>query len=121
MEDHAEDFALPFGLAGIALGDVFYCAESVLLSDYRGQGAGHAFFDARERHARALGRRYSAFCGVMRPDDHPMRDPNYRPLDGFWRGRGYSKLDGAIAEFSWRDVGAAEQTAKSLQFWIKEL
>lgn len=121
MEDHAEDFALPFGLAGIALGDVFYCAESVLLSDYRGQGAGHAFFDARERHARALGRRYAAFCGVMRPDDHPMRDPNYRPLDGFWRGRGYSKLDGAIAEFSWRDVGADDQTAKSLQFWIKEL
>jgi len=61
MEDHAAEFAAPFEDAGYALGKMFYCAESVLLQPYRGQGAGHAFFDHREAHARALGRRWSCF------------------------------------------------------------
>ena len=121
MEDHASDFAAPFAATGIPLTDIFYCAESVLLPDYRGQGAGHVFFDMREAKAKALGRRYVAFCSVMRPEDHPARPADYRPLDGFWRKRGYEKLDGAIARFKWTDHGDAEQTEKPLQFWMKAL
>lgn len=121
MEDHADDFARAFDGQGIALEDIFYCAESVLLPDYRGQGIGHAFFDAREAHARALGRRYCAFCAVIRPDDHPMRPAHYQPLDGFWRKRGYEKLPGVVAEFHWTDIGQAEQTPKPLQFWMRAL
>lgn len=121
MEEHASDFSEPFKAAGLPLEDIFYCAESVLLPDYRGQGAGHHFFDHREAKARALGRKYSAFCGVIRPEDHPSRPESYRPLDGFWRKRGYEKLEGAIARFSWTDHGESEQTEKPLQFWIKEL
>ncbi|MEI4486700.1 GNAT family N-acetyltransferase [Frigidibacter sp. MR17.14] len=121
MEDHAAEFAAPFAATGLALSDIFYCAESVLLADYRGQGLGHAFFDARESHARGLGRRYSAFCGVQRPADHPLRPAAYRPLDAFWRARGYEKLDGVIAEFSWKDLGEPVETRKPLQFWIREL
>lgn len=121
MEEHASDFAEPFKAAGLPLEDIFYCAESVLLPDYRGQGAGHHFFDHREAKARGLGRKYSAFCGVIRPEDHPSRPESYRPLDGFWRKRGYEKLEGAIARFSWTDHGESEQTEKPLQFWIKEL
>ena len=121
MEDHASDFAAPFAATGIPLTDIFYCAESVLLPDYRGQGAGHVFFDMREAKAKALGRRYVAFCSVMRPEDHPARPADYRPLDGFWRKRGYEKLDGVIARFKWTDHGDAEQTEKPLQFWMKAL
>ncbi len=121
MEDHANDFAAPFAATGIPLTDIFYCAESVLLPDYRGQGAGHVFFDMREAKAKALGRRYVAFCSVMRPEDHPARPADYRPLDGFWRKRGYEKLDGVIARFKWTDHGDAEQTEKPLQFWMKAL
>ncbi len=121
MEDHANDFAAPFAATGIPLTDIFYCAESVLLPDYRGQGAGHVFFDMREAKAKALGRRYVAFCSVMRPEDHPARPADYRPLDGFWRKRGYEKLDGVVARFKWTDHGDAEQTEKPLQFWMKAL
>ncbi|AUJ63161.1 GNAT family N-acetyltransferase [Aestuarium zhoushanense] len=121
MEDHASDFAAPFAATGIPLTDIFYCAESVLLSDYRGQGAGHVFFDMREAKAKALGRRYVAFCSVMRPEDHPSRPVDYRPLDGFWRKRGYEKLDGVVARFKWTDHGDAEQSEKPLQFWMKAL
>jgi len=121
LEDHAGEFAAPFAAAGIPLETVFYCAESVLLPEYRGQGAGHAFFDAREARGRALGRTRAAFCAVLRAADHPMRPAEHRPLEPFWRGRGYAPLEGAVARFAWRDIGDAEETEKPLQIWIRNL
>ncbi|MBO9447275.1 GNAT family N-acetyltransferase [Ruegeria sp. R14_0] len=121
LVDHADDFAAAFEGSGLDLSEIFYCAESVLVSDYRGQGVGHSFFDLREAHARALGFRKSAFCGVQRPADHPMRPENYRPLDAFWRARGYEPLPGVVAEFSWKDIGQQGETRKPLQFWIRDL
>jgi GNAT superfamily N-acetyltransferase len=121
MEDHAAAFAAPLAGTGLPLETIFYCAESVLLPPYRGRGIGHRFFDLREDHARALGRSHVVFCSVMRPDDHPARPAAYRPLDPFWEGRGYRKLPGAVARFGWRDLGAAEETEKPLQLWMKRL
>jgi len=121
MEHHASDFAAAFAARPERLEQIFYCAESVLLPEYRGHGLGHAFFDGREAQARALGRRWSVFCSVIRPDDHPARPAGYRPLDGFWRKRGYAPLPGVTAQFRWRDLGETEETAKPLQFWIKPL
>lgn len=121
MEDHAEDFATAFAATGVPLDQIFYCAESVLLPDYRGQGMGHRFFDLREAHARALGRRHSAFCSVIRPADHPLRPPSARSNEPFWRGRGYAPLPGVIAEYSWTDVGESQETRKPLQFWMRTL
>lgn len=121
MEDHTDDFAAAFANTDMALTDIFYCAESVLLPAYRGRGIGHAFFDAREDHARRLGRRISAFCAVQRAADHPARPAGYAPLDPFWRKRGYAPLPGVVASFSWTDVGDTGQTAKPMQFWSKQL
>ncbi|MEJ6391937.1 GNAT family N-acetyltransferase [Gymnodinialimonas sp. 2305UL16-5] len=101
--------------------DVFYCAESVLLPNYRGRGIGHAFFDQREAHGRALGLSKSAFCSVERPEDHPLRPTDYQPLDPFWRKRGYAPIPGLTAEFSWKDVDRPAETVKSLQFWMRAL
>ena len=121
LAEHADDFAAAFAGTGIDLDTVFYCAESVLLPEYRGRGIGHRFFDVREDHARELGYSRSAFCAVIRPDDHPARPPDYRPLDGFWRTRGYAPLPGVVAEFGWRDLGAADESRKPLQFWMRDL
>lgn len=121
MEDHADDFAAAFAGTALDLNSIFYCAESVLLPEYRGQGIGHRFFDLREDHARALGRSRSAFCGVLRPQDHPQRPQDYAPLDPFWRKRGYEKLPGAVAEFAWKDIDRDHETKKRLQFWIRRL
>ncbi|UAB88977.1 GNAT family N-acetyltransferase [Ruegeria sp. SCSIO 43209] len=121
LTDHADDFAAAFEGSDLSLGDIFYCAESVLLPEYRGQGAGHTFFDLREAHAHAMGFTKSAFCSVVRPDDHPMRPDHYRPLDAFWRARGYAPLPGVVAQFSWKDRGDDCETQKPLQFWIRDL
>lgn len=121
MEAHADEFAAAFAERPEPLGEILYCAESVLLPAWRGRGIGHRFFDLREAHGRALGRRYSAFCGVIRPTDHPARPADYVPLDGFWQRRGYTPLPGVIATFHWRDHGDQEETGKPLQFWMRTL
>ncbi|AHM05792.1 Histone acetyltransferase HPA2 [Roseibacterium elongatum DSM 19469] len=121
LSDHADDFASAFETVRIDFNKVFYCAESVLASGFRGQGAGHAFFDRREAHAKRLGFTFSTFCSVIRPQDHPARPAGYRPLDPFWRKRGYAPLDGVVARFQWRDIGDQAETEKPLQFWIKHL
>jgi GNAT superfamily N-acetyltransferase len=121
MAQHADDFAASFDGSGNDLSAIFYCAESLILPQWRGQGAGHVFFDRREAHARALGFGAVAFCGVIRPEDHPMRPEGYRPLDAFWRGRGYAPLPGVVAEFGWTDIGETNETKKPLQFWMKQL
>jgi GNAT superfamily N-acetyltransferase len=100
---------------------VFYCAESVLLPEYRGYGIGHKFFDLREAHARSLGLTKSAFCSVIRPDTHPQRPDGYANLHPFWENRGYAPLDGVTASFGWKDLGESEETQKTLQFWMRDL
>ncbi|WP_022705228.1 GNAT family N-acetyltransferase [Pseudorhodobacter ferrugineus] len=121
MEDHAAEFSAAFAGLNIPLSQIFYCAESVLLPAYRGQGIGHGFFDHREAHARALGRSHMAFCAVMRPDDHPLRPATARSNHAFWRGRGYAPLPGVVAEFDWTDVGETAPIRKPLQFWMRLL
>lgn len=121
MIEHAVEFSAAFANRSEDISEIFYCAESVLLSAYRGRGIGHAFFDARESHARGTNHRFSAFCSVIRPKTHPDAPAGYRPLDTFWRKRGYMPLENTIAEFSWRDVGQEQETIKPLQFWMKAL
>lgn len=121
LADHADDFAAALAPTDIPVDSAFYCAESVLLPEWRGRGIGHSFFDAREGHARTLGLTHSVFCAVVRSPDHPLRPADYRPLDPFWRKRGYRPVEGAQAHFGWKDVDQPEETRKALQVWVKRL
>ncbi len=122
MAGEAAEFRKPFEDAGIDVSRIFYFAESLLLPDFRGRGLGHRFFDAREEYARSFGDySHTAFCGVVRPDHHPLKPRDYRPLDGFWRKRGYEKLAGVTTSYSWKDVGEVAETTKTMQFWMKQL
>lgn len=120
MEDHADEFGGPFRERGWDLSEVLYLGESVLLPEYRGLGVGHAFFDAREDHARSLGRSRTVFCGVVRDPADPRRPEAYAPLDPFWRKRGYEPLD-VTTSFDWKEVGAEGETAHEMRFWGKRL
>ena len=116
------EFSAPLSAKGYDLATVLYCGESVLLPAYRGQGLGHAFFDQREAHARRLGGLIrSAFCAVVRPNDHPLRPADYVPLDAFWSKRGYAKVDGLVGSFAWKDIDQPGETAKPMQYWMREL
>lgn len=126
LREHTDSFVPLFEAHGINPDTVFYFGESVLLPAYRGRGIGHAFFDWRENQARkASGSKAaytrSAFCGVIRPPDHPLRPRDYRPLDAFWTKRGYRKVDGMIGSFTWKDIDEPAATPKPMQFWMKLL
>ena len=121
MEDHAAEFAEPFRKCGFDLSSIYYFGESVLLPQWRGRGIGHAFFDGREAAARERGFTTACFCAVIRPIDHPMKPAEYRPLDQFWRKRGYSPVDGLVANFEWDDLSDGQSVKHPMQFWLKTL
>ena len=117
-----EVFKAPLVSAGFDISKIFYCGESVLLKDYRGQGIGHKFFDAREAEAKRQGGfTHSCFCRVVRPDTHPLKPDDYFALDPFWRSRGYEPVPGLFAIFDWKDIDQAAETEHQLQFWMKEI
>lgn len=121
LADDAPAFSQPFRDVGVDIEQVFYFGESVLLPQYRGKGIGHAFFDARERHARALHRfGLTAFCSVDRPLDDARRPTGHRENAAFWEARGYRRQPGLTMRLAWneRDRGQVEH---DLTFWTRAL
>ncbi|MCY1665106.1 GNAT family N-acetyltransferase [Rhizobium sp. SL86] len=121
MATETDEVKAPFLAAGRNPADIFYFGESVLLPAYRGRGIGVAFFDQREAQARRLGLSTCTFCAVERPDDHPRRPADYRPLNTFWAKRGYLHHPELRTHFSWRDLDEADESPKPLSFWLKTL
>ena len=119
-QDSAE-FQAPFLARGIDVSTVFYCGESVLLPRYRGRGIGHAFFDAREAHARSLGGfDMTAFAAVDRDAEDPRRPADHRGNEVFWSKRGYMRQPGMTMRLHWNETGIGD-IEHPLTFWLRPL
>lgn len=116
-----DEITAPFRARGDDLARIFYFGESVLRHAYRGQGIGGRFFDVREVQARACGAHATAFCSVVRPQNHPAQPQGYEPLDAFWGKRGYAPQPGLICHISWKEIGDPAESPKPMQFWMKRL
>lgn len=119
LSAESKEIRQPFEERGINIDEIFYFGESILLNPYRGHGIGHLFFDVREKHALANGFKITAFCSVVRPEDHPLKPSAYRPNDVFWTKRGY-KQQNYSCRMSWLDRNETQETEKELIFWTKE-
>ncbi len=122
LDAETAEFQKPFIDAGYDASRIFYCAESVLLSEYRGRGVYPKFFEEREGHARSIGRFDTcAFCCVERPENHPLRPADYVPLDSIWSRFGYTKHPELRTSYSWKDVDETKESEKPMVFWLKTL
>jgi GNAT superfamily N-acetyltransferase len=122
LDDETGNVKAPFIERGLPAQNYCYFGESVLKREYRNQGIGVAFFAAREAHAKSFGDyTHTTFCAVRRPADHPLRPADYVPLDTFWTRRGYTKQPGLYCTMCWLDLGEAEPSEKTLDFWTRTL
>jgi GNAT superfamily N-acetyltransferase len=120
LTGHHEEFSAPLAAAGFDLSKIFYFGESVLDAAWRGYGIGHAFFDAREAHAKALGYSSACFCTVVRSTEDPRRPKDYSSLDTFWDKRGYYSLAGVEAIYGWPEEQGGPSLPHSMAYWVKE-
>lgn len=121
VEHEGPEFQKAFLRAGYDLREICYFGESILLPEYRGQGIGKEFFRRREAHSQSLGGiRYTAFCAIDRPKDHPSRPSDYRPLDAFWLSQGYIRHPELTCELTWKELTEESESAKTLTFWLKD-
>ncbi|WP_343634155.1 GNAT family N-acetyltransferase [Fluviicola sp.] len=119
LSAESKEIQQPFLDQGMDIDEIFYFGESILLDAYRGRGIGHLFFDVREKHALENGFKTTAFCSVVRPEDHPLKPADYRTNDVFWTKRGYQKQNYSC-RMSWLDRNETQETEKELIFWTKE-
>ncbi|WMN59937.1 GNAT family N-acetyltransferase [Pseudoalteromonas xiamenensis] len=121
LSEETIEFKQPFIDAGYNVDEIFYCAESVLLSAYRGSGLGKRFFEEREAYAKQLeGITHVCFCAVVREEQHLLKPNDYKSLEPFWMSQGYSKTK-LTCEYVWRDIDKTVDSAKTMQFWMKSL
>ena len=122
LVDETSAFQEPFRERGIALADVFYFGESVLLAAYRGRGIGHRFFDEREGYARRLGGfAMTAFCAIERDQADPRRPQDHRGNETFWNKRGYRCQDDMFCRLEWQEIGHDMASCHRLRFWLRQL
>lgn len=121
LSDETNEVQAAFKNAGSDIGKIFYFGESILLTQYRGLGLGHRFFDEREKHAAGFGTfKTTCFCSVERIN-HPAQPADYRPNDAFWIKRGYHKVPELTTTMEWPDIGETISTPKTMIFWTKEI
>jgi GNAT superfamily N-acetyltransferase len=121
MVEVEDEVKKPFEESEYPIQKVLYLGESVLLKKYRKRGIGVAFYEHREQHAQYLNMDMTAFCCIIRPENHPLKPEGYRPLDKFWIKRGYRKQPEMKATMVWKDVHQEEESKKKLVFWTKDL
>ena len=120
--DEEESFKRPLQDFGLNTDEVIYFGESILLPEYRGLGLGKIFMQERENYARSLGFiKILTFCSVERPVDHPLRPLDYRPLDEFWKSRGFIPAPELSTTFSWPDINETQETSKKMNYWLKNI
>ena len=120
LAEEGVEIKKPFLDAGIDINDVFYFGESILLQAYRGQGFGHLFFDEREAFARTNKFPITAFCSVVRPENHALKPRDYRSNELFWKKRQYIRNSDLICKMSWLDRNQVLETEKELEFWLRK-
>lgn len=100
---------------------IFYLGEIVLLQEYRSKNIGYMMYQQFENAVKEI-EFYEkiALCEIVRAENDLRKPLDYKSLNSFWHRQGYVKRPDLVAEFSWKEIGANEETKHPMVFWIKE-
>jgi len=118
-----EDAGTRDAFAGTAysLDEIYYVGELLFRPGYRNGGRGRKLLAHLESHLRSLGRYRKLTCAtVERPDDHPLRPPDYIPITRFLARTGFVRLPGVTTHFKWLETDGTKRD-HAMQFWMKNL
>lgn len=118
-----EDAQICDAFAGttLPLDEIYYVGELLFRPAFRNGGLGRKLLARLERHIRSLGSYRTLTCAtVERPDDHPLRPPDYLPITRFLARTGFIRLSGVTTPFMWLETDGVKRN-HPMQFWIKEL
>jgi GNAT superfamily N-acetyltransferase len=105
----------------VPLDEIYYVGELLFRPAYRNCGLGHKLLARLESQVRSLGRYRTLTCAtVERPDDHPLRPPDYIPITRFLARTGFVRLPGVTTQFTWRETDGVKRD-HPMQFWGKDL
>jgi len=105
----------------LPLDAIYYVGELLFLPAWRNRGLGQKLLTQMEAHIRSLGRYRTLTCAtVERPDDHPLRPPDYTPITRFLARTGFDCLPGIITHFTWCETDGVKRE-HAMRFWLKQL
>lgn len=99
----------------------FYIDEIVIAPQWRNRGLARVFLRALEDHAKETGHRFTTFCAIHRPSNHPSRPRGFMPLDDYFASLGYERLPECKLDLDWVDIGEGRSSTKKMVFWYKDL
>jgi GNAT superfamily N-acetyltransferase len=109
-----------FAGTSLPLEELYYVGELLFRPAYRNCGLGQKLLAQLESHIRSLGSYRTLTCAtVERPDDHPLRPPDYIPITRFLVRTGFARLPGVTTHFRWRETDGVKRD-HCMQFWGKE-
>jgi len=119
MKDADEEFRSVFEPQEIA--KTYYIGEVMIRKGYRGKGIGSKLLTNAVSIIKNMGFKQASLCAVEREENHPLRPNDYVSPDNLWLRFGFKKLQEKKARYSWKDIGAAEESQKLMSVWTVEL
>ncbi len=122
MSEMREKYKAPFTDARSYenFNEIFYLGEFLLLKDYRGRGWGKKIYlefeyavDETENFKKMC------FCKIDESNQTNLKPENYKPLDKFWKKKGFNKCDDITVIVNWKNVGELDDSPHKLVYWLK--
>ncbi len=116
------NFQLCFIRNGMAVHDIYYFGECIMLPGYEGKGIGKKMFYERERYALKMGAKIATFCTINRAAPNGKNAIGFGDFSSFWEHMGYRRNEELQTSFICRAYGYDdEDQSGSITFWVKTL
>lgn len=121
LNEEMEEIKTPFITNDIDIKKYLYIGELMIKEKYRNKNLSNIIAKSHEEHARENNYTNMVFMTVIRPDNHPLKPKNYRPLEPLWKSLGYKPLERMKINFTWKQVDGDIPQENQLGIWSKEL